>query len=94
MAKSEEVTADGSQQVANTALTGVEAYDTSYSSAAAAAYSATASAYSYAAPSQNQWAAYSAYSAAHPVRLPLIRHTVELWTIEWKVAGLNHKPDQ
>lgn len=66
VAKSEEVTADGSQQVANTALTGAEAYDTSYSSAAAAAYSATASAYSYAAPSQNQWAAYSAYSAAHP----------------------------
>lgn len=67
VAKSEEVAADSSQQVTSTAITGAEAYDTSYSTAAAA-YSASLSAYSYAAPSQSQWAAYSAYSAAHPVR--------------------------
>ncbi|KAK2561143.1 Pre-mRNA-processing factor 39 [Acropora cervicornis] len=67
VAKSEEVAADSSQQVVSVAITGAEAYDTSYSTAAAA-YSASLSAYSYAAPSQSQWAAYSAYSAAHPVR--------------------------
>ncbi|XP_074632346.1 pre-mRNA-processing factor 39-like isoform X2 [Acropora palmata] len=65
VAKSEEVAADSSQQVVSVAITGAEAYDTSYSTAAAA-YSASLSAYSYAAPSQSQWAAYSAYSAAHP----------------------------
>ena len=62
MAKSEEVPADSSQQVTSGALTDVGAYDPSYSSAAA--YTAAASAYSYATP-QSQWAA---YSAAHPVR--------------------------
>ena len=67
VAKSEEVVADSSQQVTSTPITGAEAYDTSYSSAAAA-YSASMSAYSYAAPSQSQWAAYSSYNAAHPVR--------------------------
>ena len=66
VAKSEEVIADSSQQVTSAAHAGVEAYDTSYSSAAA--YTPTASAYSYAAPSQSQWAAYSAYTAANPVR--------------------------
>ncbi|KAM7443644.1 PRP39 pre-mRNA processing factor39 [Porites harrisoni] len=60
MAKSEEVPADSSQQVTSGALTDVGAYDPSYSSAAA--YTAAASAYSYATP-QSQWAA---YSAAHP----------------------------
>ncbi|XP_068731526.1 pre-mRNA-processing factor 39-like isoform X2 [Montipora capricornis] len=65
VAKSEEVVADSSQQVTSTPITGAEAYDTSYSSAAAA-YSASMSAYSYAAPSQSQWAAYSSYNAAHP----------------------------
>ena len=68
VAKSEEVAADSSQQVTSGTLTGAEAYDTAYSSAAAA-YSASISAYSYAAPSQNQWAAYSAYSTSHPVRV-------------------------
>lgn len=71
IAKSEEVVADSSQQVTSAALTGVEAYDTLYSSAAA--YTPTASAYSYAAPTQSQWAAYSAYSAAHPVRSHSVR---------------------
>ena len=64
ISKSEEVAAaDSSQHVTSATLTGTEAYDTSYSSAAA--YTAAASAYSYSTPLQSQWAA---YSAAHPVR--------------------------
>lgn len=55
--------ADSSQHVTSATLTGTEAYDTSYSSAAA--YTGAASAYSYSTPLQSQWAA---YSAAHPVR--------------------------
>lgn len=64
ISKSEEVAAaDSSQHVTSATLTGAEAYDTSYSTAAA--YTAAASAYSYSTPLQSQWAA---YSAAHPVR--------------------------
>jgi len=55
--------ADSSQHVTSATLAGAEAYDTSYSTAAA--YTAAASAYSYSTPLQSQWAA---YSAAHPVR--------------------------
>lgn len=62
MSKGEEVAAaDSSQHVPSATLTGAEAYDTSYSTAAA--YTAAASAYSYSTPLQSQWAA---YSAAHP----------------------------
>lgn len=64
ISKIEEVAAaDSSQHVTSATLTGAEAYDTSYSTAAA--YTAAASAYSYSTPLQSQWAA---YSAAHPVR--------------------------
>ena len=62
--KSEGVPADSSQLVSSASvIAGSEAYDTAYSTAAAA-YTAAVSAYSYATPSQSQWAA---YSAAHPV---------------------------
>jgi len=51
IAKSEEVAAaDSSQHVTSATLTGAEAYDTSYSTAAA--YTAAASAYSYSTPLQ------------------------------------------
>ena len=55
--------ADSSQHVTSAALTGAEAYDPSYSTAAAYTAAAAASAYSYSTPLQSQWAAYSAAAA-------------------------------
>ena len=85
VAKTEEVVADSSQQVTSGALTGAEAYDPSYSSAAA--YTAAASAYNYATPSQSQWAA---YSAAHPVSF----HSDGIVSVRTVVSPLLMSPEK